>query len=519
MRNLRFFLLFVVCFNNIVTNMHNGTIAIALISMCDHSCELFLDKVNSQTVNDVKLNTTIHHQHTHDELEYLEYSGDVSAIAINWLQMNKEGMSHISSNATIVTQCTWQQIENCRRFKWSHTMKALILSASYWSSLVFQIPCGIISNELGGFWVLLVSITSIGLIDAILPTAAYFNVLCVIALRFVFGLMSTAATPASYKLINEWMMSEDKSICMAMMTASQILGCTIILMTSGLMVSQGYDWSMMFYLSSAFSIVSLILLVSIVREKPCQVKWMSQLEVNLIHADRLQQSSESSCSIESVKDTSTPWFSILANRPYQSLLFFIFSTMCVNTIYATELSLFVAQVSTINIAGNGLLNGATNLTRILAMLLSGCLSEYFIRRNYLERTNVRKIFSIILGFGQGLCLIILPFVTKNVALLSIVLILSNFASGTSPGSILPLHFDLSANYSVVLITISNTVANATGIIVPLGICITQSIFSTDLSVAWIIIFVTSGLMNMIANVVFLIYMRAERQPFDLKGHV
>ena len=514
---LRFILLFVVCFNTLVIYMHNATIAIALVSMCDHTCELILtEQVDSKTVEELKKAnvTTIVHEMTPDELEYLEFSGDVSAVAINWLHMSEEGMSNISDHGTITTQCYLKQIEKCKKFNWTHTMKALVLSASYWSSLLFQIPCSIVVREFGGFWVLVVSSISIGIIDVILPTAAYFNFTLVIVLRFIFGLLLTASSPAAYKLIDEWMMNCDKSISMAMLTASQTLGNVIILTTSGYLVHCGYDWSNIFYLSSMFSIFSVTILIVIAKETPDQAAWMPRMEVDMIKEDKFKRISTECPSSESIKNVKTPWFDILTNPSYNSLLFFIFSTACNTTIYATELPVFLDQVSGINVASNGILNGATNLTRIFAILLSGFLSERLIDSQRFTRTQVRKFFSIILGFGQGMCLIMLPFATRNIYYLTIILLLATFSSGASSGSVLPIHYEFSVKYPVLLLTISNTAANATGILVPIGVSLTQMIFSKNLIFGWIVVFVTIGIMSILSNIIFLLRAKAERQPFD-----
>lgn len=520
MKNLRFVLLLMICLANIVSYMHFASIAIALISMCDHNCEPLLgdrDVMSQLENNSLMANSTgifvqVQHDPSHSNLEYLALSGEIGSIGLAWLHVTEEEyLDNHHSNGSYITSCTWQQIRDCQRFKLNHTLKAFIFSASFWACLIFQIPSGIIINRIGGFWIFFLVTLFIGVFDFILPWAASVNEWLIVALRFIYGALSAASATAEYKLIDEWMMTCDKSISLALIIASQTLGKIIILAISGFLIEY-FGWAAIFYVSSVASMVVAGLVLLTIRNKPSQVSWISEDElksIELDHAEKMQVDPEGEFEYHS-----TPWKKVMTNMPFLSLTFLMFTSAWSFTVYTNELPLFLDQVSNIHITANGILNAATNVTRIIALLSSGYLSEKLISCGWLTRLSSRKLFSIVLAFGQSLCLLLVPFVTSNTTLLSILLLLATFASGMASGAVLPLHYELSVNYSVVLLSITDTIGNLTGIIVPIFASAVQVICSAHITLGWSIIFVFSALLISLSEIIFLLFIKSDRQPFD-----
>lgn len=502
-----------------VNYMHFSTIAIAIVSMCDHMCETMVRKVpnfeelrrsNKSIVGGLEMQLT--YDESHEELDYLEFAGEAGSIGLTWLHITEDQMVHQGPNGTVIAYCTWRQLRNCQRYKMNHTIKAMIFSSAFWSCLLFQIPCGIIINKIGGYWVLLGSTIGIGIINLVLPVLSSITEWFVILLRFLLGALSAASMPAQYKLVDEWMLASDKGLSLAMIIASQTMGRTVILSMSGYLIEY-FDWPSLMYSSciiTAFVTIGLFF----IRNKPSQVSWLSEVELNIIEQDKkIQAEGQSSNKSD---DKSTPWIQFFTNKPYMSLLLLFLSSYWNFVVYSNELPLFLDQMSSLHITTSGILNAGTNVTRVTSLLISGWLSEKLISSTKLSRTSVRKIFGCVLGFGQAICLILIPFVASNTPILSFILLLSTFTSGMASGSILPLHYELSTNYAVVLLSISDTTGYATGIIVPVVVSVIQAIFASSIVIGWQIIFILSASIAILANIVFLTFIKAERQPFDLR---
>ena len=520
---LRFVVLGVICLVNIVNYMHFATIAIALVSMCDTMCESIvrkfpdfedLRKVNRSVGG---LEVLLSFEESHMEHDLMEYSGQVASVGLNWIRMTEEQMIHGHENGTTLAYCTWKELRKCKKFKLNHTVKALIYSSAFLSCLLFQLPFGIAVNKYGGFWFLLISTVGIGAIDIVLPATVRMNEWIVVFLRFLMGVGCAAYVPAQYKLIDEWLLSSEKSVAIAIIQAAQTIGRIIILAISGFMVEM-FDWPSIMYVSSVFSGIVAIS-VCFIRDKPEQVFWMSQEELKIITADkakaREQQKSAEEGDEETDEKAPIPWGKFFMNKSYASVLFFFFAGTWSFTIYNNEMPLFLDQMTDMPITLNGIINALSNVFRIGAILASGYLGESLVNSGRYERKGVRRFFGYALGFPQAITLILIPFLTSNTILLSIATLVAFFATGMANGSLIPLHYEMSSNYSVVLLSITDTVCYATGILVPFAVGIIQNMFANNVALAWQIIFVQSGILIFISTVVFSFCVDPARQSFDL----
>lgn len=521
--NLRFIVLGVICLVNIVNYMHFATIAIALVSMCDTMCESIVRKFpDFESLRKINrsiggLEVLLSFQESHAEHDLMEYSGQVAAVGLHWIRMTEEQMIHKHENGTTLAYCTWKQLRKCKKFKLNHTVKALIYSAAFISCLLFQLAFGIAVNKYGGFWFLLISTVVIGAIDIVLPATVRMNEWLVVLLRFLMGVGCAAYVPAQYKLIDEWLLSSEKSVAIAIIQAAQTLGRIIILAISGIMVEM-FDWPSIFYVSSIFSGIVAIC-VCFIRDKPEQVFWLSQEELKMITLDRAQShkhhKSPEDGEEETDEQTPIPWAKFFINKSYASVLFLSLAGTWSFTIYNNEMPLFLDQMTDMPITANGIINAMSNVFRIIAILSSGYLGESLVKSDRFKRITVRRFFALALGFPQALCLIAIPFITTNTTLLTIATLIAIFATGQANGCIYPLHYEMSSKYSVVLLSITDTMTYATGIAVPLVVGIIQNVFANSVALAWRIIFVQSGVLIFIATIVFTFFVDPARQSFDL----
>ena len=62
----------------------------------------------------------------------------------------------------------------------------------------------------------------------------------------------------------------------------------------------------------------------------------------------------------------------------------------------------------VSVEQNGLVNAAMYLASMFPMLIVGYISEYLIEKDYLTRTNARKLFVSIACFGSAVCVSLVP---------------------------------------------------------------------------------------------------------------
>ena len=101
-----------------------------------------------------------------------------------------------------------------------------------------------------------------------------------------------------------------------------------------------------------------------------------------------------------------PWWSILTSR---AVLMFSFARMIGSItfyMFLTEMPSFINEVFGIPTIDNGVLNGFFYILYALSSFGSGMLSDYLIHRNFLSRSNVRKLFECTAFVLSGVMLLI-----------------------------------------------------------------------------------------------------------------
>lgn len=499
MKNARFILLFAVCFAFVATYMNRSTISIALVSICkqhkvNQTEQLATDlTVKNETINNLRANRPYYYQID-------DFYGPISFGNLETYKNGNETQEEEDDDPPIC----------------EHTNQGFIMSASFWSSLLLQIPFGILINKFGGFTIMFVCMFLTGLFSAILPLFVYLNIWWVVFLRFLIGATAAATSPAGFHLIDVWLLKKDKTIASAFNSASQTFGVVVTLGMAGI-IAEAFGWQGIFFFTAIAAIVSGVVVLVLVRDDPSAVKWLPTEELKMIQQENKDKQRKQDPN-SAKKSHSTPWFGLLTNKAFLSLLFFRFTSSWVNMVYANELSFFLDQVAKMSITKNGLMGSATQVTRIVATLSSGYLSEYVIRSGWMSRVVTRKFFSIILGFGQATCLCIIPYITHWQGFLIFMLLFSTFISGFSSASTLPMHYELSSRHAVSLFTISNTFTNLTGVLVPVWVgFLLDLMVDSEPMVAWSYVFFSSAAMLIFTNILFLIFANAEDQDEKLES--
>lgn len=101
-----------------------------------------------------------------------------------------------------------------------------------------------------------------------------------------------------------------------------------------------------------------------------------------------------------------PWLRILTSR---AVWMFSFARMIGNVtfyMFLTEMPSFINEVFNIPAVDNGVLNGLFYFLFACANFGSGMLSDYMIHKNFLSRSNVRKLFECTSFVASGAMLLI-----------------------------------------------------------------------------------------------------------------
>lgn len=281
---------------------------------------------------------------------------------------------------------------------------------------------------------------------------------------------------------------------------------------SGFVVNS-LGWPSLFIASGALGLVVALVFAVNVTSRPDHHTWMGDVELHLI---------KSGGGCKGVKcdeykpPLATPWMRILTSPAVLAAALFKFSVSWTYMVFYTSMPTFLKQVVGVDITSNGLINAATSVFNVTALLGTGWLSERMIQgKMRIKRTRVRKFFALFSGFAQAAVVASIPsVVNSSISTLNVLLFFGSFFNGFQGGSDLPLPSEMTANYPALMYSLMNVVSTSTGFIVPAFVSAVLQSMLTNQMKAWNIVFYSSAALSAVSTVIFLVFASAERQSFD-----
>ncbi|XP_058807480.1 uncharacterized protein LOC131673478 [Phymastichus coffea] len=207
-----------------------------------------------------------------------------------------------------------------------------------------------------------------------------------------------------------------------------------------------------------------------------------------------------------------PWMAILTSVPIWSLMI----VHCGNNwgfyTMLTEMPTYMKSILGFDVQRSGAISALPYLAMWILGFPISWLSDFALKKGATVQ-HVRKISNTIGLWVPALAMTILCLIkTHDRELLILVLVMAvGFNSGTSSGFQIN-HIDLSPDFAGTLMSITNSVANLFGILAPLtcGVIVTDS---TNVK-QWHTIFYISALIYFLSNLNFIIFGKAEIQPWS-----
>lgn len=479
---MRYIVSAIITLATVVSYLTRANLNMAIVSMVDQ------ERLKDQQTND---SVTIRHADACPAPE------DEDQPLVSKLLVHNNNETTDSSPAVKVKQYAWDQ-----------STQGWILGAFFYTYILIQLPAGILAEKFGGRWVILTCIAGSAIVSLITPLITDFPVAVLITARLVLGCCQAGCFPSVFGLFCAWMPLKERSTAFGLLNTGAKIGGCLPYFLSGILISS-YGWPALFYVPGIVALVILIVFFVMVRSTPEDHPFISEREVRFI-----QQANESEGGKKAEK-THIPWLRIVTNASVLSVAFFQFACFWVLTIFFSYIPKYLNEIIHVPVGMNGMINGIVYLISLTSLLTTGFLSEMVIQKGILTRTNTRRAFSLVTGTATSVCFFLIPAVGCNRPALYTLIFVGSVLTGFSSGSDTPLASEMSKNFPSALFALLNMTATSTGFIVP-AVCgsILQSLHD-DPWKAWSIIFYIAGAVNIFANIVFIIFVRAERQDFDL----
>lgn len=395
-----------------------------------------------------------------------------------------------------------------KRHKWDQRFQGLILGAFFYPYILFQMPSGRLAEKFGGRFLITACLLGSGIINLMTPLISDYWIMMLIT-RVLLGTIQAGIFPAAFMIQCKWMPLKDRSLAFALLETGGFCG-SIITYFAGGFLSKTLGWPYVFYLAGGIALVYSVIFTIFTRSSPETHPFVSQAELKVIHSNETGTPEVDPEKIESI-----PWLRILTSRAVLVAAFFKFNISWMCMISWSKLPAYLNDVIREDITSNGVINAFINVLSALTMATGGYVSERMIERKWLSRTKTRKLFGVLSGLGNALCISLIPTIGCDRAMLLASLFLGSIFLGCGSASEVPLASEMSKNFPATIYSIMNMIAMSAGFLAPafVGFVLDST---PDLILGWKIVFYFTSCLSVLATMVFLLFAEAKRQPFDVK---
>ncbi|WP_413743060.1 MFS transporter [Sodalis sp. RH15] len=376
----------------------------------------------------------------------------------------------------------------------SSTDSGFLLSAFFWSYVLFQLPGGWLVDRFGPRITFAFSSLCWGLATAACGLAN--GITALLGFRFVLGAVEAPSYPASSSTVTRWFPRQERSFAAATFNNGSKIGGTLAIPIVSFLIAL-VGWRMTFVISGLAAVIWAAAWYVWYRD-PRQHPTVSQEEVEFIEANQ-----------EHITGEAMSIAQLLAQRTVQAMMAGFFCVNFVSYFFFTWFPTYLVETFHLSLMKFGLLGMLPGIAAIVGGWCGGLLSDSLVRRGY-SLTIARKI--PLVGGMLGSSVIGIAAYSPTVTLALAALCFANFAATFASAALWALPSDVTPNRANVATIggIQNMAANLAGIISPIFIGVVM-----QFTHSFVIPLVLAGAVGLAGAVVYGIWL-PKVQPMALK---
>lgn len=432
----------------------------------------------------------------------------VQAIVL-FLCVSIEMMTRSSLSLSIVamTDNTTSVNPDVPTYNW--TDKNIVLSSFYWGYIVLQVVAGQLSKDYGAKWLLLVAMGVNSVALALVPLAAqYGGSQGVMVCRILQGVFQGLIFPSCHTMLGRWAPKEERSRMSTFVFSGIPIGTIVCLPITGVLCKSYLGWPVSCYLFGGCGLAWCFLWFYTGYNNPTLHPSITSEEKNYIELSLSQKDGEAVLP--------TPWKEIVTSIPCWACLISTVGAGFGVIFLQNEIPTYLEKVMKYDVTASGNLTSMTAAVAFVFAYVYGPLADYVVEKNYLSRTNIRKLCAVYSMWGSAITMLILAYLDESQAHLSVfILAVSSvfiaallFGHGVNP-------MDLSPRFSGIILGWSNSTSCVVALAAPLAV---QYIVLDETNpTQWRIVFIVAAVMYMVPSAIFAIFASGERQWWDDGG--
>ncbi|GJQ80124.1 hypothetical protein Trydic_g19405 [Trypoxylus dichotomus] len=347
-------------------------------------------------------------------------------------------------------------------FTWSPNVQGIILSSYFWGYLVAMFPGSQMAEIVSAKWVFFFAVLVNIICTLATPISCYAHYSLVYIMRIGEGLGGGVTFPTTHVLLAHWAPPSERSIMASIAFSGTILGTVLSNLLSGFIAIQaGWEW--VFYIMGGLSTIWLVLWVIFVTDKPRDLKFISDKELQMIESSLNQKYEDG----HTKKKRKVPWKDIVKSIPFWAILV---AHTCSNWgfyMLLVNMPLFMKQVLRFTMSQVMIYSAIPYFSMWIFSLFIGQTLDYLRKRKTINTTTARKVATLIASAPVAICLVILCFVSCQVIPAVFLLSTCLTAMGAMYSGFMTNHIDIANNYAGTLMGMTNTIATIPGIVGPL----------------------------------------------------
>ncbi|AEB06451.1 major facilitator superfamily MFS_1 [Coriobacterium glomerans PW2] len=337
----------------------------------------------------------------------------------------------------------------------SSAMEGVVLSAFFWSYVIFQLPAGYLADRIGPR--LAEGFAAVGWGLATVLTSFARGFVSFFGLRFVLGLSESPLYTAGAKAIKEWFPKRERSMASGTFNNFSKVGGTIATPLLAILIT-AVGWRLSFMLVGAIASIWGIVWLRFYRT-PRETKDITDAELELIESDQEGAESEQELPKYAVAK-------LFKQKTMWCMMFGFFSINFISYFFFTWFPTFMIGTYHLELLTFGIIGVLPGICAMIGGWIGGYVCDHLYSTGH--STSFSRKVVLIVGLLLS-CVIGLATLYHNIWFTLAMLCIANAAS-TGAGSVVwTLPADVAPNSSMIgtISGIQNSASNMAGIVCPI----------------------------------------------------
>ncbi|CEF69138.1 Sialin [Strongyloides ratti] len=279
-------------------------------------------------------------------------------------------------------------------FNWSYDQQNLVISGTYFGSLLTVLPAGYLSDKIssknmmiyGSIVYILTSVTFPYLVMT-------FGYLPGFITRFIMGLGEGMLLPASSSILSKWFTNSEKPLASTLLTSGNQIATFIGNPLAAFFCQSSIGWSGTFYTCGIILFIWIIFWYYFIQNSPDTAKWISINEKEYLE----KETGFEKIKKENKKNFKIPWKNILTSSAlYCTIPCYFFGNMY-GVFLSMYLPLFYKEKLYVNVMNNGFMTAVPTIIQMIVKILWSSYIGKLQKKNCITSNTSVKISQLVSG--------------------------------------------------------------------------------------------------------------------------